>query len=149
MDTIVIGSDHAGYKAKEELKAMLQKKGFNVIDVGTTSEESTDYPDYAVKVGEAVSSGQAKQGVLVCGTGIGMCMTANKIRGVRAALVTDDLTAEMSRKHNDANVFCAGARVLATEKMKQLLDKWLSTPFEGGRHERRVQKMMDLDNPSS
>lgn len=147
METIVIGSDHAGYKAKEELKAMLQKKGFNVVDVGASSEESTDYPDYAVKVGQAVSSGQAKQGVLVCGTGIGMCITANKIKGVRAALITDELTAEMSRKHNDANVFCAGARVIATDKMKQLLEKFLSTSFEGGRHERRVQKMNDLDKP--
>lgn len=149
MDTIVIGADHAGFKAKEELKSMLEQKGYRVVDVGTTSEESTDYPDYAVKVAQAVSSGQAKQGVLVCGTGIGMCMTANKIKGVRAALVTDEFTAEMSRKHNNANVFCAGARVVPTDTMKALLDKWLATPFEGGRHERRVRKIDDLDAPKS
>jgi ribose 5-phosphate isomerase B len=145
MQTIAIGADHAGFKAKEELKALLQQKGFQVLDMGTVSEESTDYPDYAVKVGQAVAQGKAQQGVLVCGTGIGMCMTANKIRGVRAALVTDEMTAEMSRKHNDANVFCAGARVLATDQMKRLLEKWLATPFEGGRHERRVKKINDLD----
>lgn len=145
MDTIALGADHAGFKVKEELKAMLRQKGLQVLDVGTTSEESTDYPDYAVKVAQAVSSGKARQGVLVCGTGIGMCMAANKVRGIRAALVTDELTAEMSRKHNDANVFCAGARVLSGEKIRQLLEAWLSTPFEGGRHERRVKKINDLD----
>jgi ribose 5-phosphate isomerase B len=146
MPTIAIGSDHAGFKAKEELKKMLQARGFTVIDVGTSSEESTDYPDYAAGVGRAVSGGTAERGVLVCGTGIGMCMTANKIRGIRAALVTDEMTAEMSRRHNDANVFCAGARVLATDVMKKLLEKWLDTPFEGGRHERRVRKIDELDS---
>jgi ribose 5-phosphate isomerase B len=145
VDRIAVGADHAGFRAKEEVKRMLQDRGFEVLDMGTTSDESTDYPDYAVKVSEAVSSGRAQKGVLVCGTGVGMCMTANKVRGIRAALVTNDLTAEMSRRHNDANVFCAGARVLEPAEIGRLLQIWLSTPFEGGRHERRVRKIGELD----
>lgn len=138
---IAVGADHAGFEAKEELKKLLEALGHAVVDVGTHSKESCDYPDYARQVAEAVANRQVDRGVLVCGTGIGMSMTANKVRGVRASLITDPFTSEMSRRHNDANVFCAGARVLDVEKMKSLLKLWLETPFEGGRHERRVAKI--------
>jgi ribose 5-phosphate isomerase B len=138
---IAIGSDHAGFLAKEELRKFLAAAGHEVVDLGTKDEQSVDYPDYAKLVAEQVAAGKAERGVLVCGTGIGMSITANRVAKVRAALVTDEFTAEMSRKHNDANVFCAGARVVATEKMKALLDLWLKTAFEGGRHARRVEKM--------
>jgi ribose 5-phosphate isomerase B len=142
---IAIGADHAGFQAKEELKRRLAALGHEVADAGTGSEESVDYPDFAEQVARAVSAGQAERGVLVCGTGIGMCMTANKVAGIRAALVTDAFTSEMSRRHNDANVFCAGARVLPVERMMEFLELWLATPFEGGRHVRRVEKMKRLD----
>jgi ribose 5-phosphate isomerase B len=146
MKSIAIGSDHAGYAAKERIKSILQSLQWQVLDMGACSEASTDYPDYAVQVSRAVSEGRAERGVLICGTGIGMCMTANKIKGIRAALVTDEMTAEMSRRHNDANVFCAGARVLTEERLAKLLEIWLATPFEGGRHERRVGKINELDS---
>lgn len=138
---IAVGADHAGFEAKEELKKMLETLGHVVMDVGTHSKDSCDYPDYARRVAEAVANRQVDRGVLVCGTGIGMSMTANKVRGVRASLITDPFTSEMSRRHNDANVFCAGARVLDVKKMKSLLKLWLKTPFEGGRHKRRVAKI--------
>jgi ribose 5-phosphate isomerase B len=142
---IAIGADHAGFQAKEELKRRLAALGHGVIDVGTNSEDSVDYPDYAERVGRAVVGGEAERGVLVCGTGIGMAIAANKIPGIRASLVTDALTGEMSRRHNDANVFCAGARVLPVERMAEFLDLWLRTPFEGGRHVRRIEKIARLD----
>ena len=138
---IAIGSDHAGYQAKEELKKFLAAQGHAVEDVGAPGEQSVDYPDFAKAVAERVGGGKAERGVLVCGTGIGMCMTANKVARVRAALVTDEFTTEMSRKHNDANVFCAGARVLSVEKIRQLLGLWLATEFEGGRHAKRGEKI--------
>jgi ribose 5-phosphate isomerase B len=142
---IAIGADHAGFKVKEALKAALQNLGHTVLDLGTDSEDSTDYPDYARKVAELVSRGEAERGVLVCGTGIGMSMAANKVRGVRAAVVTSEETARLSRAHNDANVFCAGARVTDEATLERALRAWLETPFEGGRHERRVAKIDDLD----
>ncbi|MBI2900022.1 MAG: ribose 5-phosphate isomerase B [Planctomycetes bacterium] len=142
---IAVGADHAGFRIKDELKKRLAALGHSVEDAGTDSEQSVDYPDFAERVGRAIAEGRADRGVLVCGTGIGMSIAANKIAGVRAAVVTDPLTAEMSRRHNDANVFCAGARVLAPEKIAELLDLWLKTPFEGGRHERRVEKIRRLE----
>jgi ribose 5-phosphate isomerase B len=142
---IVIGSDHAGFKVKERLKKLLQEWGHNVIDVGASGEESCDYPDFAEKVARAVASGQGERGVLLCGTGIGMAMTANRIPGALAATVHDRVTAEMSRKHNNANIFCAGAWVLPAGEIESNLKVWLETPFEGGRHERRVGKILKLD----
>lgn len=142
---IAIGADHAGFRAKEELKRRLSALGHAVEDLGTDSEDSVDYPDYAERVARAVAAGKAERGVLVCGTGIGMSIAANKIPGIRASLVTDALTGEMSRRHNDANVFCAGARVLPVEKMAEFLELWLRTPFEGGRHARRIEKISRLD----
>ena len=138
---IAIGSDHAGYEVKESLKQMLASEGCEVVDVGTDGTDSCDYPDFAHRLGKAVSSGESEKGILICGTGIGMCIAANKVPGVRAALVTDAFTTEMSRRHNNANVFCAGARVLSLDMIEDCLKLWLKTPYEGGRHERRVGKI--------
>lgn len=142
---IVIGSDHAGFEAKRRLIKALQSLGHSVVDVGTEGTESVDYPDFASQVAMQVADGDAQRGVLVCGTGIGMSMAANKVKGVRAAVVTDEFTAEMSRKHNDANVLCMGARVLAPERMETLARIFLATSFEGGRHQGRVDKIRKLE----
>jgi len=138
---IALGSDHAGFDAKESLREKLRALGHDVLDVGTATRDSCDYPDFALKVAHAVAGRQADRGVLVCGTGIGMAMTANKVPGIRAALCTDELTAEMGRRHNDANVFCAGARVLTADRIAALVAIFLATPFDGGRHEPRVRKI--------
>jgi ribose 5-phosphate isomerase B len=145
---VIIGSDHAGFAAKQGLVAALRKLGHSVTDAGTEGTESVDYPDFAIQVGRAVVENEAERGILVCGTGIGMCMTANKIRGVRAAVVSDAFTAEMSRRHNDANVLCLGARVQSQEKMEELARIFLEAPFDGGRHAGRVQKIKNLEDPS-
>lgn len=142
---IALGSDHAGFAVKRRLKAFLEGLGHTVDDHGAPGEESVDYPDFAEKVARSVASGGAERGVLVCGTGIGMSMAANKVPGIRAAVVTDPFTAEMSRRHNDANVFCAGARVLSPEKIEEALRTWLAMPFDGGRHAPRVAKINRLD----
>jgi ribose 5-phosphate isomerase B len=144
---VAVGSDHAGLPAKRKVVETLRELGCEVIDMGTNSEESTDYPDYAVKVSEAVAGQGVDFGVLCCGTGLGMSITANKIRGVRAALAHDAYTAEMGRSHNDANVLCMGARVLDGETIDRLVRIFLSTPFDGGRHARRVQKIHDAESP--
>lgn len=142
---IAIGADHAGYEYKDAINAWLKSHGHDVMDMGTNGTESVDYPDFAELVAHSVSKGEAERGVLICGSGIGMSMTANKIRGIRAALVTDVYTAKMSRAHNDANVLCLGARVVPKEQITPILDAWFSELFEGGRHERRVVKMKQLD----
>lgn len=142
---VAIGADHAGFAVKEELKELVRALGHAVLDKGTSSDASTDYPDYAADVARAVAKGEAERGVLICGTGVGMCIAANKVPGVRAALVHDERTAELSRQHNDANVFCAGARVLPPPQIAEILKVWLATPFEGGRHQRRIDKISALD----
>lgn len=138
---IVLGSDHGGYALKMELIAELEKRGLDHEDLGCADTSSVDYPDYAHGVAERVAQGQADLGVLICGTGIGMSMAANKHRGVRAALCTDCYTAEMTRKHNDANVLCLGGRVVGPGVALKILDAFLGNEFEGGRHQRRVQKI--------
>ena len=138
---IAIGSDHAGYKMKETVIAHLREKGIEVDDVGTHSEASVDYTDFAKKVAGKVSDGTADRGVLMCGTGLGMCMAANRFRGVRAALANDLFSAIMSRRHNDANILVMGGRLIGDVLALQLVDTWLETPFEGGRHQRRLEKM--------
>jgi len=143
---IALGADHAGFRAKEELKKWLEAHGHQVQDVGTHSEEPTDYPDYARLVGHSVREKQSDRGILVCGTGIGVAMAANKIRGIRAAVCHDLFTAEVARKHNDANVLCVGARVLKDDAIRQVAEKFLATEHEGGRHARRVQKIMDIED---
>lgn len=146
---ISIGADHAGWKAKENLKRLLEGWGHQVVDMGTHGDESVDYPDFAFKAAEAVQKKQCDRGILICSTGVGMSMAANKIPGVRAALCQDPVTAEFSRRHNDANVLCLGARVIPQETMAKLVEIWLTTPFEGGRHGRRIEKIHQRDNPSA
>ncbi|MFW5798848.1 MAG: ribose 5-phosphate isomerase B [Planctomycetota bacterium] len=145
---IALGADHAGYDAKQSLLEHLRDAGHEVVDYGTHSHESTDYPLQAARVARSVSAGKVDRGVLVCGTGIGMSITANRFRGVRAAVVHDTFTAEVARSHNDANVLCLGSRVLGQEKMNRLVDIFLSTDFEGGRHARRVELMTSYDDPA-
>lgn len=138
---VAIASDHAGFKLKEILKPFLTSQGCNVSDLGTNSENSVDYPDFAKAVASAVSKGVANLGVLICGSGIGMCMTANKFKNIRAVVLNDEFDAEMSRKHNNANVACLGARKLSEGKAEKLLGLWLAARFEGGRHEKRIKKI--------
>ena len=138
---IAIGGDHRGVEAKARLVSTLKQLGHEVVDVGTHAPESVDYPDYAADVARRVGNGGADRGILVCGTGIGMCIAANKVRGVRAAPCHDVITAEMSRRHNDANVLCLSADLLGEDLMERMLRIWLETPFEGGRHARRVEKI--------
>ncbi len=142
---VAVGSDHAGYRLKERLKAELLDMGYTVLDYGTGSEESCDYPDFAVPVAEAVASGEASRGVLVCGTGAGMAMVANKIPGVRAAACNEAYTAEYCRLHNDANVLTMGARVLEPDEAVKILRKFMETDFEGDRHSRRVGKITEVE----
>ena len=142
---IVIGSDHRGVEAKRRLVASLQSQNHEVTDVGTQSHESVDYPDLAYEVAKRVSDGTAERGILLCGTGIGMCITANKLRGVRAAPCHDSITAEMSRRHNDANVLCLSADLLGEELIDRMVRIFLETPFDGGRHARRVEKIAKIE----
>jgi ribose 5-phosphate isomerase B len=146
---ISIGSDHAGFELKEKLESHLRAAGFDVDDVGTHTEESVDYPELAAKVGRAVASGEADRGVLVCGSGIGVAVAANKIKGVRAANVSDPEMAEMSRLHNDANVVTMGGRYLDEDVARRIVDVFLATEFEGGRHQRRVDAITALEDDSA
>ncbi len=141
---IAIGSDHAGFEAKELLIRAL-KDEHDITDCGTESSDSVDYPDVAEKVSRLVSTGKAERGILICGTGIGMSISANKIRGIRAAVCHNEESAKTSRLHNDANVLCMGARLLSKKQIIHIAEAWLSTDFEGGRHSRRVEKMMRLE----
>ena len=144
---IGIGSDHAGFDLKEELKAYLQEDlpEIDVVDYGTKDINSADYPIYGAKVAKALAAGDINRGILICGTGIGITMTAGKVKGVRAALCHDAFTAKMSRLHNDANIISMGARVIGSGVAKDMLKVWLETEFEGGeRHERRVHQIHDL-----
>jgi ribose 5-phosphate isomerase B len=138
---IAIGSDHRGFEVRRRIVSVLQQLGHEVQDVGPEGRESVDYPDYAFQVALAVGEGRADRGVLVDGTGIGMCIAANKVRGVRAAPCHDSITAEMSRRHNDANVLCLSADLLGDELIERMIRIWLETEFESGRHARRVEKI--------
>jgi ribose 5-phosphate isomerase B len=140
-ETIAIAGDHAGYELKEVLKDDLQALGFAPLDLGTNSRDSVDYPDYADKLAAALKEGRAGRGVLVCGSGIGICMAANRHRHVRAALVHDALSARVARSHNDANVLCLGDRLIGREVARDCLKVFLETEFEGGRHQARIAKM--------
>ena len=140
-ERVPIGSDHAGYDLKERLKAELEELGFEPVDVGTHSAESVDYSDYAKRVASEVANGSVARGVLMCGTGLGMSYTANRFPGVRAALAWTPEIAELSRRHNDANVLVLPARFIEQEQGIEILRRWLEAPFDGGRHERRVAKI--------
>lgn len=146
MLVIALGADHAGWELKEALKAWLIENGHQILDFGTHSPDSVDYPDYALEVAESVASGKAERGLLVCGTGIGMAMTANKVPGIRAALCSDPFMARMSREHNDANVLALGGRLMDGELGLEILQMWLATEFAGGRHERRLGKIAQIES---
>ena len=136
---IIIGSDHAGFILKNKLAAYLQQTGFDVDDAGTYTTESCDYPIIAKEVAQNIKEGKYEKGILVCGTGIGMSIAANKVKGIRAAVVSDTCSAKMSRLHNDANILCLGERIVGEELAKDIAEIWLKTPFLGERHSRRVE----------
>lgn len=143
---IAIGSDHAGFHLKTALAAHLRSLGHEVIDCGTTSEERADYPDFGAAVGRSVASGEADRGVAVCGSGIGICIAANKIPGIRAGVAYDDETAKLMRLHNDAQVICFGERLTSLDVAISALDTFLTTEFEGGRHQKRVELLNELSD---
>lgn len=144
---IAMGSDHGGIHLKNHIKAYLEGKGYEVIDHGTYTEDSCDYPDFAKKVCEDITSGAsgAEKGILVCGTGIGISMAANKCKGIRAALVADVFSAKMAAEHNNANVICMGERTTGVGLAEMMIDTFLGTPFAGGRHQRRIDKIMAIE----
>ena len=142
---IIIGSDHAGFALKEALKGPLASAGCKAFDAGTHREESVDYPDYGVLAAEKVSSGRFERGILVCGSGVGMAIVANKFPGVRAALCLDEETARLSRQHNDSNVLVLAGRKTDPDTAGRIARVWLETPFEGGRHQKRLDKIRELE----
>lgn len=143
---VALGSDHAGLKLKNELASFLEQIGLDCKDFGTDSEESCDYPDIAVPIARAVADGRVDRGILVCGTGIGMSIAANKVRGVRAALCHDEFSARMARAHNDSNVLTLGARMTGAGLAREIVRVWLSTEYEGGRHAKRIAKIALLES---
>ncbi len=143
---VALSSDHRGFSAKENLKSYLTAAGHDVTDFGCNSPTSCDYPDMGIAGAVAVATGTADFGILFCGTGIGMSIAANKVGGIRAALCHDELTAELSRRHNNANVLCLPADLIGEELIRRVVDVWLRTDYEGGRHDRRLQKIADFEN---
>ncbi|SHJ85657.1 ribose 5-phosphate isomerase B [Tepidibacter formicigenes] len=146
---IGIGSDHGGYNLKEEIKKYLQEKGYEVVDFGTKSIESVDYPDYGLAVAEAVINKEVEKGIVCCGTGIGISLAANKVPGIRCAVVSDTFSARMSRAHNNANMLSLGERVVGRGLALEIVDAWMNTEFEGDRHLRRVNKLTEIENKYS
>lgn len=142
---IAIGTDHRGFSIRGKIIELVQRLGHEVIDMGTFSPDAVDYPDIAAAVAQKVSCHEADRGILICGTGLGMCIAANKVWGVRAAPCHDDITAELSRRHNDSNVLCLSADLLGERLIDRMIEIWLNTPFEGGRHARRVAKIADIE----
>ena len=142
---IAIGSDHRGLQLKDQIVSILRSGGHEVEDAGTNGTDSVDYPDFAATVARQVSEKKVDRGILICGTGIGMAITANKFPGVRAAPCNDEITAEISRLHNDLNVLCLSADMLSSRVVERLVEVWLTTDFEGGRHARRIQKISDME----
>src|SRR5215212_8678644 len=143
---IALASDHAGYAEKERLKPLLTDLGVEFDDLGTVSEDSVDYPDYARKVAEQVAQGKVEQGLLVCGSGTGMAIAANKVPGVRAAVAWSEETAQLARSHNDANVLAIGARTTPPDSIAKIVRAWFGTQFDGGRHAARVQKIRQMEH---
>lgn len=145
---IIVGSDHGGFELKEMVKKHLTSKGYEVKDIGAYDLASVDYPDYGKMAAEMVAKGEVDRGIIICGTGIGISIAANKVKGIRCALCTNEYMAKMSRLHNDANMLALGARVLGVGIALDMVDCWLSTEFEGGRHETRVNKIEDIEKNS-
>ena len=142
---VAVGSDHRGYSVKCKIIDLVRARGHEVHDFGTQDEQAVDYPDFALPVAQAVARGEFDRGILIDGTGIGMCIAANKVPGIRAAPCHDDITAELSRRHNDANVMCLSADLLGERLIDRMIEIWLATDFEGGRHARRVEKIRDSE----
>ncbi|NLK65355.1 MAG: ribose 5-phosphate isomerase B [Tissierellia bacterium] len=142
---IVLASDHGGFELKEEIKKHLTKKGYSIIDMGVNNTESVDYPDYGKRAALMVADKEADRGIIICGTGIGISIAANKVKGIRCALCTNEYMAKMSRMHNNANMLALGGRVVGLGLAIDIVDEWLSAEFEGGRHENRVNKIMDIE----
>ncbi|MDO5717781.1 MAG: ribose 5-phosphate isomerase B [Tissierellia bacterium] len=140
-----IASDHGGFQLKEELKEYLEESGLEIIDYGTYSEESVDYPDYAFKLTDGVINGEVKYGIAICGTGVGISIACNKVKGIRAAHCTDSYTARVIREHNDANIICLGGRITGIEIAKDILDNFIKSEFEAGRHKTRVDKIISRE----
>jgi ribose 5-phosphate isomerase B len=142
---IAIGSDHAAFPFKEQIKAYLIEKGYKIQDFGTFGPERVDYCDYGFRVGEAVARGECEKGLLFCGTGVGLSISANKVKGIRAVVCSEPYSAKLSREHNDTNILALGARVVGIDLAKMIVDVWLNTGFEGGRHARRVEKIAQYE----
>lgn len=142
---IAIGSDHGGYELKNHIIEHLNKKGIEYRDFGCFDEKSVDYPDIAKTVGEVVARGECDSGILICGTGIGISMAANKVKGIRAALCSDVYSAKMTKEHNNANIICMGGRVIGRELAFMIVDAWLDAEFEGGRHQQRIDKIHQIE----
>lgn len=148
---IVIGSDHRGFDAKEQVKSIITQMGHQFLDFGTTNSTPADYPDIAYLAATSVSKGEADRAILICGTGIGMCIAANKVKGIRAALCHDEITAQISRHHNDSNVLCLSGDMTGEVLLRKIVEVWLTTEFQGGRHQRRINKIAAIekgDNPA-
>ena len=143
---IALGADHAGFELKEVIKKHLADKGIETKDFGTYNTDSVDYPDFAYNTAKAVTSGECQYGILCCGTGIGISIAANKVKGIRAALCSDEFSAEMTRRHNDSNIICFGGRVINSQLALKLVDIFLETPFEGGKHLVRINKIKDIED---
>lgn len=143
---VALGADHAGFEEKEKIKRTLDKLGVEYVDLGTTSTDSVDYPDFAKKVADAVSHGDVDSGLLVCGSGTGMAIAANKVKGARAAVAWSPEIARLAREHNDANILSLPARFMSDEEASSVLEAWFDADFEGGRHARRVEKIKELEN---
>jgi len=142
---IAIGNDHRGFESKEQIKAIINQLGHEFIDIGTNDNSPADYPDPAYLAATAVANGQADRAILICGTGIGMCIAANKVKGIRAALCHDELSAQISRHHNDANVLCLSGDMIGEVLLRKMVEAWLNTDFHGGRHQRRVNKITAIE----
>jgi ribose 5-phosphate isomerase B len=145
MMKVAIASDHRGFHLKEKVISLLKSKGHEVVDDGPATDESVDYPDFAALVASKVSDGTVERGILICGTGLGMAITANKFPRVRAAACVDEVSAELSRRHNDLNVLCLSGDLLSSRSTEHLVEKWMETEFEGGRHKRRLDKILELE----
>lgn len=142
---IAIGNDHTALEMKDEIKKILEEKGYEVIDYGTNSTESCDYPVYGEKVANAVAAGDADLGIAICGTGVGISLACNKVNGIRCCVCSEPYTARLSKMHNNSNVLAFGARVIGVEMAKMITEEWLSAEYEGGRHQRRVDQVMDIE----